>query len=315
MSLDPAVVAQAFGLSVLLVILMPFPSELFNRTLEANASRIRAFVRRLPVLGALMGEPNAEPLGGAPARWFGALLCVLLGGLLYGLLDPSFGADQDSGLAYAGIIGALLVVTWTAGIPERAVHREAHGERGRLHGIAGALVVAAGCVVISRIAGFLPGYLYGLVLGYRFAHELDGAQEGRAQALVAWWMLGVAAVCWLMLEAARSPGITGTLPGTMAENLLAALVVAGIEGVVFGFVPLRFLHGEAVFRCRRGQWAALYLIGLFAFAWIVLNPANGFLPDGPTAPFATVLGLFIGFGVLSVLFWGWFRLRPTRTTG
>ena len=312
---DPSALAQAAGLSLLIVILMPFPSELFNRTLEENLDRIHAFLGRLPLVGGMLRAPDGEQERRAWWQPLAVALFVLISGLLYGLLDPSFGTDPDSGLLYLGLVVALLAVAWVSNLPLRAVHRTRDGDRGRLHAAMGTLVIAAGCVLISRAAGFLPGYLYGLILGYRFARGLEKTDEGRARALGGWWMLAVAAVCWVMLEAVRSPGIAGTLPGVIGENVLVALVVAGIEGVVFGFVPLRFLHGERVFQWRRGQWAALYAIGVFGFFWIILNPTNGFLPDGPTTSFATALALFAGFGLVSILFWGWFRLRPGVVAG
>ncbi len=130
--------------------------------------------------------------------------------------------------------------------------------------------------------------------------------------MVGWWMLGVAVVCWVMIEATRSPGIRETLPGAIGENVLAALVVAGIEAIVFGFVPLRFLPGEHIFHWRRSQWAVLYAIGLFGFIWVVLNPANGLVATAQRGSLGTALGLFIGFGLVSVLFWAFFRFRLSR---
>lgn len=305
--LDPVTLAQAAGAAVLLVILLPFPAELFNRTLEANLDRVRAGARRIPVLGALAGS------GGA-SHGLGVLAFVLAAGLLYGFLDPSFGPDAPSAVTFGGIVAALLAVTWLQNLPLRTAHRaasEGGSDRGRLEAVLGTLVVAAACVLISRLTGFLPGYLYGLVLGYSFARELRAEDEGRAVSAAAWWMLGLAAACWLMLGAVRGPGVGETMPGQIAESVMVAITVAGVEGIVFGLVPLRFLPGEAVFRWSRARWAVPYGIGLFAFIWVILNPANGFASPLEEAGLATAIGLFIGFGVVSVLFWAWFRFRPS----
>ena len=319
-SIDPSVLVQSAGLALLLVILMPFPSELFNKTLEENLDRIRAGMRRVPVLGHFAAEPPSAPAeppsasaeGTRALHALGIGAFVLVSGLLYGLLDPGFGPKADSAVTFLGFVAALLAVTWAANLPRRAMHWSLSGDRGRLHAVPGALVIAAACVLISRVAGFLPGYLYGLVLGYTFARNLEEAPTARSHAMGAWWMLGLAAVCWLMLGAARSPGIAGTLPGAIGQTVLAALLVAGIEGIVFGFVPLRFLPGEHVFRWRRSQWGILYAIGLFGFIWVVLNPANGLVAATQHGSLGTALGLFIGFGLFSVLFWGYFRFRPSR---
>ncbi|MFI5253977.1 MAG: FGLLP motif-containing membrane protein [Candidatus Limnocylindrales bacterium] len=316
LSLDPAVLIQSALVTLIVVVLLPFPAELFNRTLEENLDRIRAGLRRLPFSGRMVGAASApgapEPASSGPLRLIGATAFVLVAGLLYGLLDPSFGPDQRSLVTYAGLILALLAVTWAAALPIRAAHRAA-GDPGRWHAVGGTLLVAAACVLISRLAGFLPGYLYGLILGYRFARQLDGAGEGRARAVGAIWMLGLAAVAWFTLGAVRSLGIEGTPAATIAESVLAALVVAGIEGVVFGLLPLRFLHGEPIFRWHKWLWGLLYAVGLFGFVAVLINPSAGVLAPSTHTSFLTAVGLFVAFGLASVLFWGYFRFRPAAS--
>jgi len=235
-------------------------------------------------------------------------------GLLYGLLDPDFGPDAKSAVTFGGIVAALVLVTWLQNLPLRAAHRAASPDgtdRGQVNAALGALIVAAACVVISRATGFLPGYLYGLVIGYTFARALQATDHARSLLAAAWWMLGIAAVCWLMLGAMRGPGVGETVAGQIAVSVMVAVTVAGVEGVVFGLVPLRFLPGEPIFRWSKVRWGVPYAIGLFAFVWIILNPANGFATALDQAGFVTALWLFIGFGLVSVLFWAWFWLRPS----
>ena len=86
--------------------------------------------------------------------------------------------------------------------------------------------------------------------------------------------------------------------------------MAGIEGIVFALMPLRFLPGELVYRFQRWRWAALYALGLFGFVMILLNPATGYVPSQNSVPFVMAVALFVAFGLVSVLFWGYFRFRP-----
>ena len=319
-SLDPTTLLQTAILTLVVVVLLPFPAELFNRTLEENLDEVRGWVRRLPLAGRMVGpaSPSAaqEPMGPAAAGRSNLLMIgvfVLVAGLLYLLLDPQVGPDVRGLVTYAGIVLALVVTTWAANLPLRAIHRQT-GDRGRLHAVPGTLFVAAACVLLSRAVGFLPGYLYGLILGWQFARQLDGPEDGRAHALGAWWMLGLAVVAWFTFGAVRGLGIDGTAPAAVTEAILAALVVAGIEGIVFGLLPLRFLKGAPVFRWRKWLWALLYAIGLFAFILVLINPANGLLTPSKQTNVVTAIGLFLVFGLISVLFWGYFRFRPARPT-
>ena len=321
-SLDPTVLVQSALLTALVVLVMPFPSELFNSTLEANHEEIRGWFRRLPVIRSFV---RPQPIGsvetgaeaGQPGRvgWSHPLAIaafVLASALLYGLLDPGFGPHVESLVTYLGIVAALVAITLVAALPRRSMQMAATGERGRLRAVPATLGIAAACVLISRIAGFLPGYLYGLILGYQFVRTLDKTQNARAVAAGAWWMIGLSFVSWFALGAVRTPGIEPSVPAAIAESVFASFVVAGIEGIVFGLVPLRFLSGEPLFRWRRSRWGILYALGVFAFLWIILNPAQGFVGTAEETSFFSAVALFVGFGLASVVFWAYFRFRPTR---
>ena len=312
LSLETGALAQRGLLALLILVLLPFPSQLFNSTLEQNYEDIKAAFRRIPLAGRL-ARPSAESLmQGAPRVWWRRIVVVgfvLIAGVLYTLLDPSLGLDGRSLITYFGLVLGLVLVTWIANLPSRALHNRLVGDKGRVWVIASTLIVAAFCVLISRLIGFLPGYLYGLVFGFAFASRISAQDEGSAGAFGAWWMIAIALVAWLTLGAVRIPGVEDTIPGVIAEAAFAALVVAGVEGVVFALMPLRFLPGELVFKFQRVRWVALYALGLAGFVFILLNPANGYLPADNTVSFVIAVALFVGFGIASIVFWGYFRFR------
>ncbi|MBA4171039.1 MAG: hypothetical protein H0X68_11620, partial [Chloroflexi bacterium] len=89
-SADPIVLLQSAALAVLLVFLMPFPSQLFNSTLETHEHEVRRWLR-LDRLGAAIGG-----IGAFWASWPGVALFTLLATTLYGFLDPGFGPTLES---------------------------------------------------------------------------------------------------------------------------------------------------------------------------------------------------------------------------
>jgi hypothetical protein len=139
-TLDPIVVAQSVAITAGVIVLVPFPSALFNNTLEENyaevmgwLSRISAALKRLwarlvaavrrqidarrskgpatgsapsagpesmPSTGALTQVENAADKWSSPLRIAGF---VLLTALLYAFLDPTFGFSPDSLATFAGL--------------------------------------------------------------------------------------------------------------------------------------------------------------------------------------------------------------------
>jgi hypothetical protein len=255
---------------------------------------------RLDRLGSVAGG-----IGAFWASWPGLVVFTLLAGLLFSFLDPAFGPDSGSLATYVGMLAGIVLVTAAFAIPAVMAHRRI-GDSPALKVVPISLAIGVACVILSRLTDFQPGYLYGLLIGVVFARELSAADEGRATALGAAVMLAVAFASWLALGFLPDGDGFGLVVG---RTSLAGLMVAGLEGVVFGLLPMRFLPGEPLYAWNRMLWGVLLAIGAFAFFHILINPASGYLSDTSRTPLLTVVSLLVGFSLLSVAFWAWFRFR------
>ena len=298
-SADPIVLLQSAALAALLVFLMPFPSQLFNSTLEAHEEEVRHWLR-LDRIGSAVGK-----LGAFWGSWPGVAIFTLLAALLYGFLDPGFGLSLGSLATFLGMLVGIVLVTAAFAVPVVLAHRRL-GDRWQLKVVPVSLLIGVACVLLSRLTGFQPGYLYGLLIGLAFARELSAADEGRATAIGAVVMLAVAFAAWLGLGALPDGDGFGLV---VLRTSMAALMVAGLEGVVFGLLPMRFLPGEPLYAWNRILWGTMLAIGAFAFFHILINPASGYLSDTSRTPLFTVIALLAGFSLVSVAFWAWFRFR------
>jgi hypothetical protein len=364
-NLDPIVVVQSVAITAGVILLIPFPSALFNNTLEENYEEVMAGVNRFrawffamlasigaftrrqiearrqvarpppagppeqpppPPGAALEQPPSPRPPGAALEQphvpqpeqrdlWRtpqGMLLFVLLTALLYAFLDPTFGFSLLSLATLAGLALGLFVVVIAYGAPLVAFAR---ADRVGLVIRALPATVAIGilCVILSRLASFQPGYLYGLVIGFLFVGNVGLRTEGRAEAAAAAGSLIAALVAWMLLAAVRGGAAAGDeFGGVLIETALVTIVVAGLEAAVFAMLPLRFMPGAAVYAWDRRVWLVLMAAGLFGFAHVLLNPAAGagYLADSTRTSFFTLIALLAVFAVSSVLFWAWFRFRP-----
>jgi hypothetical protein len=79
-------------------------------------------------------------------------------------------------------------------------------------------------------------------------------------------------------------------------------------GLLIGLVPLRFLPGDKLASWHRGVWGAVFGLAALAVVEVMLRPQSaGSHATAP--PFLTTAGLFIGFGIASVAFWAFFKVR------
>jgi hypothetical protein len=334
-TLDPIVVAQSVAITAGVILLVPFPSALFNNTLEENYAEVMGWVARVRAAlsrlwSSLVGrirQRSASPKAAAPpaesppsARsdlWkspLGIGGLVLLTALLYAFLDPTFGFSVGSLATLAGLAIGLFVILLAYGVPLLVLSRRDRFSL-TVRALPATLLVGLLCVVVSRVADFQPGYLYGLIIGFFFAHGVERRLEGRAEAVAAASSLIAALAAWVILAFLRggaAPG--GEFGGRLLEAATVTIVVAGLENAVFAMLPLRFMPGAAVYAWNRRIWIVLLGFGLFGFVHVLLNPAAGagYMADTTRTSFFTLLALLVVFGLGSVLFWAYFRFRPKR---
>ena len=297
------------AIAVLAILLITFPAQLFNRTFNDHYNEIVAFwERRLPFLTRIRAGLLAEH-DRARGRSV-VLLVVIIGALLGGLLDPNFGFNGPSLTTYVSVVLSTL---WGIAISTGALiayrrlrHRDAHWS---LRALPAGLFIAAGCVLVSRLTDFEPGYLYGVVCGAVFTGALAKHEQGHAVAVSTLVTVLFAFAAWFawvpVNQAAGGAGAAGPL--VVLDDFLGAVFTGGLIGATIGMIPLRFLPGGTLAAWHRGVWAAVTLVVTFAFVEIMLNPARGGHPG--KAALGTVIALFVIFGGGSVAFAAYFARK------
>ncbi|HEY6468753.1 MAG TPA: FGLLP motif-containing membrane protein [Candidatus Dormibacteraeota bacterium] len=293
-----------------LILLITFPSQLFNHTYEENHVRIRAWWQhRFSWTGGL--RASSARLQRSTRASLSITAVVLVGGVFTAMLDPGFGLNVRSLALFLGAVLALVAGATVTALAS-GVYRMTRHRVGVWHvrALPGALLVAAGCVLVSRLTDFQPGYLYGLIGGVIFSGPLTSRQEGHEVAIASTCTLVVSVVAWLIWVpvAAAATADPSSFPLAMLANFLAALFLTGMVGLVIGLIPLRFLPGERLAQWRWVAWAVLFGLAMITVIEVVIRPQTS-AARGRSEPFWTTLGLFLGFGVASVLFWLYFQVR------
>lgn len=307
-------VARSLALAGGMVLLIAFPSQLFNSTLQAHYDEVMGWFavlrrRRAP---RPVGERRAESRHRAidPWRIGGALL---LSSALSGLLDPNFGFNQAS---LEMVLGALVALAFTTAVyttvHATAAHRISKAWGG-FHVYRGGIAIAVFCVLLSRLTTAQPGYMYGVILGYALNRsvELKPHHRGRLAALGFSVVLATSVLVWIAWSPVKTAH-SSAFPMVVLSTAMSAIFVAGMTSLVFSLVPVRFLDGEHVYRWHRGAWLALFGAGMFLFVHVVLNAASS--AADPHRSYAVAISLFVSFGVISMAFWAYFRLRPESAT-
>lgn len=287
-----------------LLVLIAFPAELFNTTLEEHYDEVRGWFGLSP-----------RSLGGGSHHGLLLVLFMLLSGPLWFAMQPGSGLDASTAWGALGLSLATGFVVVASDLPEVLHVRRRYRERAVPIALPGALIVAVACVALSRAVHFQPGYFYGLLGGLALSRTLDRDESGRLAARSVVFLLFLSLASWLaLLPVSAAAAETGRTLGTIfTENVLAGIFWAALDSLVIAMLPLRLLQGAKVVGWSRAAWAALYGLTLLMFVHILLRPSTGYVSDTSVSPPYVVIGLFVAFAVFSFGFWGYFRFRRSDT--
>ncbi|MYS80695.1 FGLLP motif-containing membrane protein [Embleya scabrispora] len=310
---DPGAIGRTGLLGVVLVLLVGLPTELFNKTWEHHQGRIAAWWRRRTNRPADGGPGPLSWLVGSSPWHVGGY--VLITAVLSTGVDPDAGWSVRSGLLSLAFLIAIPVILvayqWPAERLTRRVTRVPAGFRT----VPAALGLAVVCTAISRLAGFVPGLVFGLVAGFVALRErrVGRNQDGQAVLLGTLSCLVVSLLAWGGLELVHDRA-SATDAGTgwvLLDAVAATVFVLGVETLVFGLIPLRGTDGGRLRAWTPAGWAVVYTIVVLCFVHVlVLNPGGD--ASGPGGLIATL----VVFGLASLAgfaFWAWFTYGPTPT--
>ena len=327
---DPTTLFIALGVSasaaVGLGLMMGFPSDFFNKSVEANQGVIRRWWRGFRAL--LTGRRGGRRAYFSWSAGFAFLVFWVLAAALPVLWNWNPAPEATPLLDFAGLLIAVLVVTvvyaWVVNSSDTAWS----GVPGRFEVLPIGLAIVALCSLVSAALDFQPGYFYGLIAAFaavsdrtsRLSGPAEGKErfvrrrEGRATFLGAVCVLIVSVCCYMIWDsvtaAAQQEGAPLWL--RVLDKALFATLLLGVQTIVFGLFPVKFLDGHRLWLWGPFQWGLVYLPGAFVFVYLMHMHAPQV--SSPTAPdsLATTLALFAGFGLLSLAVWLLFYLRSRR---
>lgn len=292
-----------------------FPSGFLNAALESHEVEIGIWMAWLRRKFFKRERESKER-----AKWHSHEILagmLVVTAALNGFLDPHFGIDLTSLALFVGLLGALALIALITDLPAYLyLRRESPETKLSAHALPGALVVAFVCVLLSRSFHFEPGFLYGTVAGIRLANKkgISVSLSGRASALSAVTIMVFSLLAWLAREPllAYAAARHATFLAIAAEAMLAAIFMAGIQGVLLNMLPLTFLPGRLVFLWNKKVWFAIILAATFAFVHLLLGSGSGYV--GRTFTLMPALLFEVTIAVITSAAWIFF-MRYDATHG
>jgi len=318
-SLAPQDVARSVGITAFIMLLLGAPTPIFNSTLGDNRALIERYARRKRPkrLRQATGQGGglarfAKQLIAWSHTWTGLVLYLLLAALLYAFLDNTF-PFQNAARTFGTTLFGIAVGTAVSQVPGELYVRSRYKTRGKVHVALWTLILAAACVLITRITGVQPGYVYGIIGGFTFGIALSADDHGRMAFRGMSVLLVVGLAAWFArIPFEPSVGLVSGDTGAVINQVLADIFIGAVQGTAIGLIPLKFLTGETLFSWSRWKWAVLWGVAILFFAHVVLYPVSSFTPNPSPTGVWTILLTVVIYGAIALGFWWFFRQRSIR---
>lgn len=291
------------AMTIVLLLLVGLPSALLGQTLSENYERIFG--------GITTAARRVRGVLSFPAlpRWLPLAFGMAVATVMSAFVDPGFGWNLGSVRMLVSMAIAFALESLAGWWVIRAVLRRTDPDLDPKPEFKfGSLAIILVAVILSRIVGFEPGMVFGLVVGLAFGVTLATARDARVKLIGLGWALAIGLVGWLGYSLLA--GVAGWLPVFAAETL-SAIAVSSLAALPVALLPLAGLDGAVLFRWNRWAWAGVYAVGLLLFFFVLMPMPFSWGEVG--TPLATWVGLYAGYAVLAVGLWALFRYATPKS--
>ena len=313
-STSPGVIGTNVLLVSVLVLLFYAAASIFNGTLKENYESITGWGKS--IRARLRRRKTSAPVSPSRrGRHFPEIALILvITAVVNSLVDPGFGISLKGLIVFSAMaVTSVASIYGYDGIRVLVTRRRYHaGATIKAYPLA--ILLAIIFVGISRLINFYPGFIFGFVGAFTVLPYASSINEHQRSIGILW---GVLTVMLISLAAflLRQP-LTGWPDGfwrSMADTALAALFVGGLEGLLFGLLPVTFLDGGVVAAWKKWVWLVLFIIIAFFFFSTVINQRE--ILTGAVKNMKVVwLSILVAASfVFSLMFWLFFRIQTSRT--
>ena len=314
-STDPEVIGTNVLLTSFLVVLFYFAATLFNGTFKENYETIQAWSRRFASRFRLSKPRSRPPFGASRGskRLLEIALILLVTAAINSVVDPGFGLNLNGLILFTAMIMTSIAATFGYDGVRVLVSRHGFHLPATIKAYPLAILLAIIFVSMSRLMAFYPGLIFGFVGAFAFLPSAVNPDTRQRSVGILW---GILVVILMALSAffLRQP-LASMGEGfwrSMLDTVLVAVFVGGLEGLLFGLLPLTFLDGGTLASWKKWVWLVVFAVVVFLFFHTVVNQAEVLTGAVKDMKVVVIFSLVAASAVLSLVFWAYFRMRTAR---
>jgi hypothetical protein len=204
------------------------------------------------------------------------------------------------------------VVTYFYNGGQLIISRQMFGMGGVIRLFPIGVLVAAVCVLFTRLDGFQPGIIYGFIASAAVVSttEPNKEQSGKILFYPVLALLGLCLLSWFLISPFRDLATDhSSLWAALPETIAVGVFVGGLEGTFFQMIPIRYMDGHKVWSWNKLAWVLLAGSAAFMFWEILLHKQSSSASSVTHGTPAVAIVAMSICCILSLGFYAFFRLR------
>lgn len=295
--LSPEAVATVSGGTLIFVAVLAIPGVMIQSGFNAGVDRFKQWMQ------SRKKNQHNSPRFGVQRIPVPILIpsALILSSIIAAASSPTFGFNDQSlrviltffgGFLIEGLLLSYVLVKVLA----------SQGNDVKLDVKLGSLLLLAAGVVVTRLTGFEPGFIYGITISVALAAS-SKKNTHFLKAVVEWALLfSVGLLSWFMYSGLfASEEVTQTVLHTYLHELFSSMTVGALTGVALMMLPVKGFVGFALNQHNKWLWLGMTFFTLIVF-FIVVLPFPGSWQT-VNSSFAAWTTIFVGYVVFSVVFW------------
>ena len=302
-----AVAGGALVLSALLI----FPTFLLQRVVRSRYTSIAQKLESTANWWGRAWRTGTRTMLRLPA-WASIGIGLFLASTLASFVSPTFGLNAQSARVFTSIFVSLLVESvLILVIMFRWIRR--NGADARVELRLGSLAIVLLTVLFSRLTGFEPGIVFGLVLTLAVLTRTNKVTEAAESLFETVLAIGIGLLAWIGYSAVFVNGWSENVAGLWLQEVLAAVTLGTLTALPIALLPFGDLPGRKIFDYRPIAWLGLYAFVSTLFLGIVMPFPESI--DRVSWPFSAWMTFFVGYTVFALAVWGVDQLQQGKKQG
>lgn len=311
-SAEMGLAAVTAGLVVVLSLLVGFPTQLLNSTIDANRNRFKTprWLANIAIVSnRTLARISSTKSGSKKFQTIKAYLIIIVSSIIAGFVQPDFGLNLMSLRLVLTVLAAFLIINIGSSYAMWLVGKKyGETEKPSLKARPAYIVFVLVTVLFSRAIEAEPAIVFGALLAVELTTRVAEQKKLRTEMFALGYVITVGLLGWILFMATFR---NSSSLSTLVSEFGSVVTVEALSTLPILLLPMKFMFGESIWKTYGWKkWLLIYSGGLFLFSFVLLPMP--FSWDVIDVPFISWVSVLFAYAAFALITWKYFQVKVKK---